>query len=286
MMRSHPARPTLALAGDHHPGSIAMTGPDQGSITPESTAPASGAHAISSSTRDVRNAALMVAAMTAGVLAGVLAWAAGELKALQVAPAERQVKFMGSGPLVPEVSPQAIENALQTNSIRVFAILGALTACQLGLAGGLATGRRQWAFIAGAIGLGLGAIVGAGIPWVALRQFQQVRAESPDALVAALAMHAALWVPIGAIAGLALAMGAGHSRYLRGMVGGALGALLATLLFEVLGATVFPFAKTDEPISLTPLTRLLARLLVATFAAAGAALAVASNTGRAKPDAR
>jgi hypothetical protein len=83
-------------------------------------------------------------------------------------------------------------------------------------------------------------------------------------------MHGLIWGLAGAVAGLAFAIGLGQPRLggrlvLAGFAGAALGAIAS----ESIGAGFFPFAETDEPISETWPTRLMARLLVAVGAAVG-----------------
>ena len=95
-------------------------------------------------------------------------------------------------------------------------------------------------------------------------------------------MHGAFWIPIGAAGGLALGLGR-RDRIASALVGGAFGALVGTVAYEMIGGMVFPMAETGAPISLTGTTRLLGRLLVPTLAAVGAAMAIAppaSTPGR------
>ena len=66
-------------------------------------------------------------------------------------------------------------------------------------------------------------------------------------------------------------------------MGGLLGALIGTLVFEVVAPFAFPLAKTGEPISVTPGSRLFARLVIALFTAAGAVLATQAPAPASKP---
>ena len=86
-------------------------------------------------------------------------------------------------------------------------------------------------------------------------------------------MHGVIWGPLGAAAGLAVAIGLGEPRLIgRAMVAGLAGAVLGAVAFDVVGAFAFPLAKTDSPISRTWASRLLARLLVTIGTAATLAL--------------
>jgi hypothetical protein len=217
-------------------------------------------------------------AVTAGLVAGVVAWLAGETRAVIVPPAHQETNLMGSGHFVPIHTPEASLAATRQTATRAFGVLGALTGLLLGLAGGWAAGSGRRALGASGLGLIVGGGVGAGVAWVVLPGFESWRVANAGALLPALLSHGACWVPIGAVGGLALALGSRGSA-LGGLAGGALGATLATVLHEVLGAFLFPMAETGEPVSATWATRLLARLLVPTLAAAGAALST-SRRGR------
>jgi hypothetical protein len=95
-----------------------------------------------------------------------------------------------------------------------------------------------------------------------------------------LLVHLAMWVPAGAIGGLALGLGVGlgrdHARVVawRGALGGLLGAVAAVFLYEVLGGLAFPAERTPQPFAESWMPRSLAVVLVCLFAAAGAAFAI------------
>ena len=90
-----------------------------------------------------------------------------------------------------------------------------------------------------------------------------------------LIVHGGTWAGIGTVAGLALAIGLGGGwvKTLRLIVGCAMAAPLAAIIYDLVGATAFPLAMTDRPVSMTWQTRLFARLIVAVLIAAGAVLA-------------
>lgn len=229
-------------------------------------------------------------AMAVGLVGGVAAWAIGETPAVIVPAVEKEVPFMGMGPSVPSLSPESELAAQQETAARAFGLLGGLTGLLLGLAGGLTSGSRRRALVAGGVGLIVGVLVSAGITWVAVPGFEGWRLASPGDLVPCLLLHGVCWLPIGAVGGLALGLGlGGRDRLLSGLVGGILGAFLATLVYEFLGAALFPMAGTGEPISTTPMSRLLGRLLVPVLTGLGAALAgvlPATSGPRPRPDMR
>jgi hypothetical protein len=97
-------------------------------------------------------------------------------------------------------------------------------------------------------------------------------------LLLALLTHGGIWAAVGAAAGLGFGLGAGRPGWwARSAVGGLLGAIAATVVFDLLGALVFPVDKTSEPVSATAGTRLFAQLAVAILTAGGAAVAATQS---------
>ena len=113
------------------------------------------------------------------------------------------------------------------------------------------------------MGLALGAVLGAVTPLVLFPLFyaaKQLTATTEPDLVVSLLLHAGTWASLGAVGGLAFAIGAGgRGRIGRAVIGGFLGAFVATLLYEVIGAVLFPLAGTGEPIAETWEPRVLAQ---------------------------
>lgn len=218
----------------------------------------------------------IASAALAGLMAGVLAWAAGETRAVDAGPAEKRSPFMGSETMMGQVTFESQQAAVRLTSTKAFGILGGLTGLLLGLAGGATAGSLRRAALAGGVGLVLGASVGAGVTWLTLPGFERGRAADTGDLLASLLMHGSFWIPIGAVGGLALGLGR-RDRIALAMLGGAVGALVATVAYELIGGMIFPMAETGAPISLTGTTRLLGRLLVPILAAVGAAMAIAPH---------
>lgn len=168
--------------------------------------------------------------------------------------------------------------------------LGGLLGLGLGAAGGLSRRSARAAVAAalfGAIGAG-----GAGLmtPNPMVKFYDRNEVTTPDEsggipmeMVVPLAAHAGIWVPIGAIAGLALGWGAARKAGAgRGLAGGLAGALMATLLYEVLGAILFPASGAESPVANGFDARILASALVATLTTIAAAAFVLSGSRGAK----
>jgi hypothetical protein len=161
------------------------------------------------------------------------------------------------------------------NSAMAFGLLGCVLGLFLGVAGGLERSSIGSAAKAGCVGLVLGATVGAVIPLVLIVPFERMLAQrSADDLFLSLGLHATLWGPLGAVGGLAFGIGRGRwgLKTLHLMFGGLAGAIVGTIVYDVIGGTVTPLAGTGDAISMTWPTRLMALLVVAIGAAVAIAL--------------
>jgi hypothetical protein len=206
----------------------------------------------------------------AGLLAGLAAFAFGEAAPAIVAPSRE---------FPPEISKSSMR--MTTEFARRTAIawdraaaldygaLGIALGLGLGAAGGMVRGSARAGLAAALIGLVLGGAVGAGTTMLVLPPYHAARAAAPDEEVTndlplALRTHGAIWLAIGAMAGLALGIGlGGASRMASAVIGGILGALVGAAIYEFGGAYFFPLSETFRPIAATPGPRLLAHLSVA-----------------------
>jgi hypothetical protein len=222
------------------------------------------------SPKDVR---IWTFALSGGLLAGLIAWSLGEPLRTQFEPEKEMAKIFG----VPQMATTYRTNAVAElkNATVAYAIQGAALGLMLGLAGGLSQGHVRRAVGAGLSGLVLGGLIVAGISYGLLHALGLAAQPSRGELTLGFQIHLAGWVPAGAIGGLALAWGVGRSsRVFGATVGGALGAALGTMAYEILGALAFPYSDTARLISATWGTRLMARLFVAIMAGGGAVVGV------------
>jgi hypothetical protein len=209
-------------------------------------------------------------ALAAGAVGGVVAWLGGEaihgwFEAPLIDPFDRRSREMRG----------LVRASTVREALLAFGMLGAVLGLTLGGAGGLIRRSVSAALGAGGLGLALAAAAGAGAAACLVPYYLGHVNRDADDLVLPLLTHAGIWAPIGAAAGLVLGGGSGGLKSaLAALLGGLLGALFGTLIFEVIAPIAFPMAKTGEPISATWSSRLLARLAVALFTAAGAGLAV------------
>ena len=223
-----------------------------------------------------RRSLLWMLTLAAGVLAGVGSWLAGETETLEVIPKQVLVQAMGGPRMEATTATERIAN--DQTAVRVFGVFGAAMGLALGLAGGLAGHSPRRSGIAAGVGLVVGGVVGALAPLVVLPIFHRAGRAGSDDMIAAMLMHAGLWMGVGAVSGLAFGIGlGGRKRLVASIIGGAVGAVIGAIVYEFVGAIAFPLDKTASPISMTWQSRLLARLLIATSAAVGIALAVADR---------
>jgi hypothetical protein len=215
--------------------------------------------------------------LVVGLVVGVLSWLAGEV-AGRAFPARRVLTTNRLGVQALAATDRTAAEAEIKNVALSSGLFGALLGTALGACGGL--GRRSAAAArrAALIGLGVGAVAGSGMALAIVPQyFRWFLRLRPEGLIPPLLMHAGIWGPIGAAGGLAFGLGLGGRRHaVKALLGGLLGALLGAVLYEIIGALAFPMSRTDQPAAADWTPRLLARLLVASLAAAGSAIAVAS----------
>jgi hypothetical protein len=217
-----------------------------------------------------RRASLSVG--VAGLLAGFVGFGLGELAYECFSPENVSQPLGGAQVMRPTLA--TIARAASQNSALTFGVMGGIMGVAMGLAGGLASGPVASPLKGCLIGLILGSSLGAALPLVLIEPYHRLQAErNSDDLLLPISLHASLWGPLGAVAGLAYGVGRGRrGETLRALLGGLFGAVLGAIAYDVLGALVAPLAGTSDALSTTWPTRLMARLLVPLAAAAGIAL--------------
>jgi hypothetical protein len=213
-----------------------------------------------------------------GLLAGLLAFGVGEA-VYDLIPAGNVTQHaLGLTKVSPTVATELV--AATRNGALAFGVLGLFLGGSFGLAGGLA---RQSSIGAAAGGLGsiLGFAAGASASLALLPFCISFRFRYPDNdLAISFLMHGAIWGLLGALAGLAFAVGFGERPlWVRALTAGFAGALVGSIAFDIIGVVAFPGANTDDPISRTWLTRLMARLLVTAATAAAVSLVLPARSG-------
>jgi hypothetical protein len=229
---------------------------------------------------------LVALTLAAGVVAGIAAWLAGEVTLKAFVPPSHNVNMMGQNFEKVEFLDQSAADF--KNAMVAFGWLGCLLAAAMGLAGGLARDSRPAGLRAAAIGLLLGLVLAlvaslAFLP-IYFHALDRSKEELSRDLMIPLLTHAGIWAACGLAGGIALGigMGDGWPGIAKAALGGLIGAAIGAAAYEMIGAFAFGSRDhTTSPVSWSLPTRLLARLLVATLAAAFAAIAV--NTSGRRP---
>jgi hypothetical protein len=207
-----------------------------------------------------------------GLVAGLVAFGVGEAIYKVIPPASVEQNISGNKVMLPDRDTNIV--ASTKNGALAFGVLGLCLGGFLGMAGGQARRSTPASLTAGLLGSALGFVLGGGLSLALLPSLLRARYYYSEYDIAiSLAMHALIWGLLGAFAGLAFAVGLGERRLVgRAFTAGLVGAVLGAVVYELIGAVFFPAADTDEPISESWPTRLLARLLVAGGTAAALVL--------------
>jgi hypothetical protein len=247
---------------------------------------------------DVR---LWALALAGGLLAGLVAWGAGE------ANYGRFQSTFVKPPGWDKMNGYEKDAYRSTDEIRqrpsvesknvalAFGGLGAALGVALGLAGGLARGSVPGALNGGAAGAVAGVIATAGASAAAVPVFY--RWVDPDMGLAVPALtHLALFAAVGVGGGLGLGLGlGGRGDVPRGLLGGLLGGVAGAVAYELAVALAFADMRVYDPIpkDLSPEQRMVvprlvmhlsAALSVAILAAACARAGKGETSGASKAD--
>ena len=103
------------------------------------------------------------------------------------------------------------------------------------------------------VGCAVGSIAGVSISLLILPNFYKNHDPQSQDLVWPMLTLGSICSAVGAAGGLAFGIGlGGRGRWMKSLVGGLVGAALATVVYELVGAIAFPADKTDLPISEYP----------------------------------
>jgi hypothetical protein len=209
-------------------------------------------------------------ALAFGVAAGLVSWGAGELAHDYYKPKLFKVQVLLETFIQPTID--SLHDAEQKNAILAFTILGGVVGLAMGLAGGLVVRKPTRAVLVGLAA----AAVGAFFAWLSSRALLPIHfrrlAPDPNDIAVPIMIHAGVWTDVGAVGGAAFAIGMGSLRSVpKALVGACVGALMATVVFHIVGGSFFPESGYIEPIAKTPWIRLLSRGLLTVLIAVGAA---------------
>src|SRR5262245_3725815 len=208
--------------------------------------------------------------LLAGLAAGLIAWAGGELtERIPTTVVASEYEIGGSQQLAGRAA------GIGKKAVLTYGLLGGVLGLSLGAVGGLMGRSGKRAGLGAAVGLLAGGGLGAAASKVLVPLFIRNERVLQDDLLLPLLTHGGTWAAIGLAGGLAFGLGLGGpgSRLVHATLGGLLGGAVAAGVYEVAGAVLFPLEKTAQPISEGVGSRLFARLVVAGLVAVCAAIA-------------
>jgi hypothetical protein len=220
---------------------------------------------------------LWALAMAGAFVAGLLAWQGGERTYPYFVPvltrlpgAEKMNPYERQGLMNAQLKEKLAITESQ-NAALMYALLAALVAGALGLAGGFARWSLPAGIAAAVFGGAIAAAASAGIALVLTQRVFFPYMQPDSSLVLPFSIHLGMWAPVGLVGGAALGFGLGGWRLMpKAMLGGLIGAVAGALAFEVFNAAYFALVRVESPIPSLRTTRLAADLCVALGAALGA----------------
>ncbi len=216
------------------------------------------------------NAQVWAIALAAGVAAGLVSWLAGESVREAFKPQLFEITIAFTKYIQPTAA--SLNTADLKNATLVFTVLGAVAGLIMGIAGGVAGRSLSRGLIVGLGGVVTGGLVGALASVGLLPFFYRRTVPDPNDLLTPILIHGGIWMAVGAVGGLAFAIGMRRERRgLQAIVGACLGAVLATLTYHGLSEAFFAETASTLPVATATFPRLLAVFLVTVFSACGAA---------------
>jgi hypothetical protein len=219
---------------------------------------------------------ILAIALVAGVAAGLLSFTGGEFAYGAFRP--RLFKVDGPGMVSMQPSVESQHAADLKNAALAFAVLGCVTALAMGIAGGVA-GRS---FGRGTmVGLGAqagGSLVGSLAALVLLPLVSHRFGEGTNDVVWRLVIHTAILSAIGAVGGLAFAIGMGCRRSLvRAVTATSVAAFLAAALIRLFDVCFSAHSAQVDLVARSSILRFVAMFVPSLLIAVGAATAIVGS---------
>ena len=210
------------------------------------------------------------------VAAGLISWGIEEIHMRVADPVRlfQRPQGMGFAEASAFLRGEIIETAKRTAMLS-YGALGGLLGLGLGLIGGRAQGSWGRSAIAGLAGLIVGGAIGAMHGPMFVSRYYTALALNQEAVEDDLSFpflnHLGLWVGVGLGGGVGLGLALrSWSKGALAVLGGLIGVVVGTAIYEFGGAVIFPLAETNLPISKEMGSRALAHLVIAICAAVGA----------------
>lgn len=211
---------------------------------------------------------LWLVCLGSGLLAGLLAAFGGELTydKIHVEPdyPDTLSNMTGSERSIARAQVRfKTKVVVETNqAMAAYGMLGAALGVILGLTGARVAGSERVNLGGALVGGVSGCLIGAGLSMALVPAFYDA-SNSQTGLPLLFLTHLAIFAGIGAAGGVALGWSLGDRGVIvRCMVGGIVGALVATLVFEVSNFVAFPNLRTFEPVPVKTIPRLIMHFCV------------------------
>lgn len=230
--------------------------------------------------RPLPPAKLWAMVLVTAVVAGLLSWGAIEATRDFFKPRLFEVHLPdGSTSMQPSLESQ--KHADTRNTALVFAIQGGFLALAMGLVGGLASHSPARGLVVGLFAQVAGAAAGALTASFLFPILFRDLVPNPNDLLTPLLIQAGIWMAIGAVGGLALALGLGAFRRVPDALWGSLlGAFLAAGFYRLLHGVLSPASGPMVLVATDPTGRLIAAFCLAVLVTAGAAKGALGPTER------
>lgn len=218
---------------------------------------------------DGKRFGVIAAALIAGLVAGLL----GENGYVQVKAKVVAGEVLGNPMMGTTTATE--QAAVKQRAAREYGILGLV----LGLATALAATKLPGASGKTVPGIAIAAVLGAAsaslFSMMAVPLFFKLRGRTEVDLIPSMAVHAAIWMPmaLGIGLGFGLVTGARGRLLIQTCVSAAIGALIGTVAYEMIGAALLASDETGEPIASTAVARIAATAIVGLFVGVGLAVA-------------
>jgi hypothetical protein len=209
--------------------------------------------------------------LASALLAGLIGWFGGDAAASSWHWAGRPREAAAGGPGRGEGDSSqrfiaARNDAEKKNAAIVMGALGGILGVAFGMAGGICRRSVRWTAVGGWAGLVFGPAVGVAVAFAVVPLFYRYAGRPPNPSLPLLC-HTAMYSGIGASGGMAFGLGfRGWTGAARGLVAGAMGGGLGSLIYNVFHTYAFPLEWDFSPLPGKTTSRLLAHLFVAVAA--------------------
>jgi hypothetical protein len=202
---------------------------------------------------------LWLLALGSALLAGLIGWGAGE-NIPHFWHWEEHLERAAEG--IARDPFEARNQAEMKNTALAMGVLGGVTGLLLGLAGGMSRGAIRLAVIAGTAGLLLGITSAVAVSLMIVPMFFRSISLVPNPTLPLL-VHSGIYASIGGAGGLSFGFGRrGLTGALRGLLAGTTGAILGSIVYNMLHTTAFPLESDYSPLPGKGVSRMIAHICV------------------------